>query len=254
MSNRRNALPYTQASAVSIRGTTHVRNDDRFTILDGSRIEVRDARRGAIFAVADGVSSFRDGHRAAEVTCETLARFFTSARPASEDLLLDLVESADAEVRMTIGGACTLAGIWLVGRRVRVFSLGDSSVYRIRGTQLRRLTPLQTRNGLTTYVGMGQTVRPCVTLDTHPLLAGDLFLLFSDGLMRAIGGEEDLRRLVLRAAGAPSAIEEVSRLLEQSEHPDDATLIVAEVIALEASPAQVRAMLRDGASPETRHV
>jgi serine/threonine protein phosphatase PrpC len=237
------SLPYTRARALSVRGRSHAQNDDRYALLDGRLPEVRLARKGSIYAVADGVSSTRQGAAAADVVVEHLRKFFETDRLGTEDLLLDVVEAADAEVRMTTGSASTLAGVWLSHGITTVFCLGDTAVYLYRNGELRRLTPRQVRGGgLAAFVGMGQTVRHNLFLRNLPLEVGDVFLLASDGAYNTVPPKE-MRGLL---GWDPSKLhDQFLELVAQRTPDDDVTLVQIEVLSTEAQSWQVQSM-RDG--------
>lgn len=235
------SLPYTYAAVLSRPGAAYEGIEDRFTILDARVPAVRQARRGAIFAVADGVGSTERAEEAAEVACEQLSIFFKANRPASEDLLLDVIEAADAEVRLLNYGASTLAGVWVARDRVRVFSLGDSSVYRVRGGELTRLNWKSRRQALHTYLGMGENVRPSVELFTHDLSERDVFLLMTDGLFGCFT-EEKLLELWRETGDCLDFICAVEQELDRLGHQDDVTLMAARVDALEATRAQLHTL------------
>jgi serine/threonine protein phosphatase PrpC len=229
------SLPFTFVAVVSRRGRAHAEIEDRFALFDAGDVTAREARRGVLFAVADGVSSVAHSGDAAETACEALGTFFTSSRPPSEDLLLDILEAADAEIRLVSSGACTIAGLWLAGGQVRAFSLGDSVAYRWRDGALTPLTPDESASqGLSTYLGMGENVRPCVFLQRYPLTVGDVFLLMTDGLLEVL----DIGALADRYQQTGCALDMahlVEKSLDAGPHRDDATLMVIEVLALEAS-------------------
>ncbi len=235
------SLPYTCAAVLSRPGAAYEGIEDRFTILDARLPIVRLARRGAIFAVADGVGSTERAEEAAEVACEQLSIFFRANRPASEDLLLDVIEAADAEVRLLNYGASTLAGIWVARDKVQVFSLGDSSVYRVRGGDLTRLNWKSERRALHTFLGMGENVRPSIELFTHELIAGDTFLLMTDGLFGCYT-EEQLLEAWLETGDCLDFVWAVERELDRRGHRDDVTLMAARVEAIEASREQLDTM------------
>ncbi len=235
------SLPFTSAAVLTRPGAAHRGVAVRFAILDVREPEVRRAARGAIFAVADGVGSTDRADEAAEAACETLKTFFRAARPASEDLLLDVVEAADAEVRLMNLGCSTLAGIWLAQDRVRIFSLGDSQVYRLRGDEMTALTRPRAGQGLTTYLGMGVNVRPSTELATHDLLPGDRFLLLTDGVL-GVFSEEELRDAALRERDCLDLVTHLERIVDARRPRDDATLMAVEVIALEADEEHLALM------------
>lgn len=224
------ALPADSLGYVlSRRGTHHAVNDDCYALLDARNALVREAGRGVIYAVADGVGSTGQGHLAAELCCETLAEFFTTSRPASEDLIIDLIETADAQVRLTTSSASTLVGLWMMAGQARVFCLGDSAVFRFHGGRLSRITPKQVRGrGLAAYVGMGAAVRHALFLDRLYLHTDDLFLLASDGVLQALP-EAALTELYNRDPDPLALMDGVQEELGRQNARDDATLIAVKV-------------------------
>ncbi len=226
-------LPHTLAAVTSRRGSKHGANDDAYALYDEGDGEVRKARRGVMYAVADGVGSTSDGGRAAQITCSTLRTFFTTQKPVSQDTLLDLVEAADAAVREETKSATTLAGVWLAAGQAWTFSVGDSAIFRLRNAQLERLNFSDTRGlGLATFVGMGAGVRTALQLQRHAVRPGDLFLICSDGVLDALE-EKAIQNAFFVAPGARGMVDELDRQLRQRGHDDDATVIAAQVVALE---------------------
>lgn len=221
--------PQWMARAFTRRGATHAVNDDRYAMYDGRIAAVREARRGALYALADGVSSTSKGFRAAEATCEALAEFFVTSRPVSDDLLLDLVETADAQVRLTTGAACTLALLWLDGRDGCVVNAGDTAIFRYRRGKMTRLTPAQTRGGgLSTYIGMGPTVRHTTWLERIDVAPHDVFVLATDGVLRVVK-ESQLAEALEIHASIDAMLEMAWTELQRLGHPDDATMIAVDV-------------------------
>lgn len=221
--------PQMMARAFTRRGATHAVNDDRYAMYDGRVAVVREARRGVLYALADGVSSTTNGFRAAEATCEALAEFFVTSRPVSDELFLDLVETADAQVRLTTGAACTLALLWLDGRYGCVVNAGDTAIYRYRRGKLSRLTPSQTRGGgLATYIGMGPTVRHTTWLERIDVAPNDVFILATDGVMRVVK-EPQLEEALEIHRSIDAVMEMTWSELQRLGHPDDATMIAVDV-------------------------
>lgn len=231
------SLPHVKAGAFSRRGRGHSRNDDRFGLFDHRDPTVRFARRGALYAVADGVGSTRDGAAAAEVVIQHLQQFFTSSWHPSENLLVDVVEAADAEVRMTIGSASTLTGVWMADRVVSIFNVGDSAVFLHRDGQLQRMTPEQKRGGgLSAWVGMGPSIRHMLFIRRLPIHVGDEYLICSDGVLEALSVQE-LGTLI--HAHGDALLDQVRERLDDRGHGDDATMIQLRVLAEEVAPSQL---------------
>jgi serine/threonine protein phosphatase PrpC len=226
-------LPHTLAAVTSRRGSSHSANEDCYALYDEGNEEVRAARRGVMYAVADGVSSTPRGARAARIACDRLQEFFTSTRSASQEVLVDLVEAADTQVRDETQSASTLAGVWLAAGQVWAFSVGDSRIFRVRNAKLETLNFPDTRGlGLATYVGMGPRVRTALQIHVLEVRAGDIYLICSDGVVDSVG-EKAIQNAFFVAPGARGLVEEIDRQLLQRGHSDDATVVAAQVLALE---------------------
>ena len=226
-------LPHTLAAVTSRRGSSHDANEDCYALYDVGDEEVRAARRGVLYAVADGVTSTPKGGRAAQIVCSQLKDFFTSQRAASQEQLVHLVEAADTQVREETQSATTLAGIWIAAGQVWAFSVGDSRIFRVRNAELERLNFPDTRGrGLATYVGMGPRVRTALQIHVLEIRVGDLYLLCSDGVLESLG-ERAIQNAFFVAPGARGLIAELDRQLRQRGHTDDATVLAAQVLALE---------------------
>jgi serine/threonine protein phosphatase PrpC len=222
------SLPAVLAGAFSRQGKGHAKNDDRYGLFDARDEIVRGAQRGAIYAVADGVGSTRDGAAAAEVVIQHLASFFSSSLHPSENLLIDVVEAADAEVRMAIGSASTVTGVWMAEKVVSIFNVGDSGVFLQREGSLHRMTPIQQRGGgLSAWVGMGPSIRHMTFLRRMPMQVGDRYLICSDGILDALTVDE---LSTLLAVHGDDLIDEVQQRLEDRGHTDDATMIQLRIL------------------------
>src|SRR5436190_16356201 len=129
------SLPFAVAGASTRIGKAHRENQDCYQVLDGrTSPQVRDLRRGLLYAVADGVSTLEQGRWAAEITCARLAQFFEEGHAARLDTLVQLVGEIDWELRGQGKGkaACTLGALWLHQGEAHVLHVGDSPVYRLR--------------------------------------------------------------------------------------------------------------------------
>lgn len=226
-------LPHTVAAVISRRGSKHGANEDCCAVYDADDEDVAAARRGVMYAVADGVGSTPNGQAAARITCGRLRAFFTSNRSPSQETLVDLVAAADTAVREETASATTLAGVWLAGGQVCAFSVGDSAIFRLRDARLERLNFPDTRHGgLATYVGMGPRVRTALQIHVLEVRPGDLYVVCSDGVLDALD-EKAIQNAFFVAPGALGLVDELDRQLAQRGHDDDATLIAAQVLAQE---------------------
>jgi len=139
----------------------------------------------------------------------------------------------------------TVAAISFRGSHAVVMHAGDSRVYRLRGGKLERLTrdhsfveemaaqttmdPEQRErlaeqygHVITRAIGIGKKVEP--TVARHEVLAGDVFLLTTDGVHGVIDDDE-LGDLLRHLAPREAAAHVVTRAIEAGSR-DNATAIV----------------------------
>jgi protein phosphatase len=238
---------------LSERGEDHEFNDDHFAL---------DAAAG-LFAVADGMGGRPDGWLASKTAVETALdrlrgqppdtghekRALTGAFKAANSSVWHAGHDAPGAV-----GMGTTMSVLLTGHgRGHIGHVGDSRIYRFRAGELAQLTtdhslvaelvrrghippeaaathPL--RGQLTESLGTKKSVEPqIVEIDIAP---GDLFLLATDGLPKAIDPE-----LLLDEIGRhrQDASDELCRRLmaKAKERPlrDDLTVAVVKVGATE---------------------
>jgi PPM family protein phosphatase len=205
-----------------------------------------------LFAVADGMGGHDAGEVASAVAIDVLARYARGG-PLSVDVVLAALDDANRAVigrdeahRMgtTVTGLASM--VTPAGSQLMVFNVGDSRVYRLAGDQFGQLTvdhsevqelvlagaitPEQARthprrNIVTRALGSDLVVRPDHWL--LPPLAGDRYLVCSDGLTGELTDEEILPLLLAddpqQAAGALVAAAD-----EAGGH-DNTTVIVVDV-------------------------
>ena len=156
--------------------------------------------KGALFAVADGVSGNSGGREAAEYTVRgLLSDYYATPDTWTVPHALDKVLYANnqwllgqaAARRELAGMATTLSTLVLRGRRYYVAHVGDSRVYLLRRDRLTRLTTDHVwdrpdmSHVLTRAVGLG----PHLVMDyvEDVLEPGDAFVLVSDGVWEPLG-------------------------------------------------------------------
>ncbi len=181
-----------------------------------------------LFIVADGMG----GHAAGEVASEMAVQIVTRELDAVNDLAASdvdrhiaravrnanraIYERTLAEVDKQ-GMGTTVSMLMLGGSRYVIGQVGDSRVYLLRNGQLHQLTkdhsyvqeqvdagfltPEQARyhpysNVITRCVGAAENVEPDVF--TGSVLAGDLFLVASDGLTGMVDDKRLLQVLMQR--------------------------------------------------------
>ena len=157
------------------------------------------ARKGALLAVADGVSGHAGGREAAEYTVRgLLSDYYATPDTWETTLALDRVlyalnqwVIAQAQARRELSGmATTLTAIVLRGRRAVIAHVGDTRAYRFRNGNLERLTTdhiwdrPDMSHVLTRAIGLDSQLR--IDYCDVELNIGDRFLLLSDGVWAAL--------------------------------------------------------------------
>lgn len=214
-----------------------------------------DSARG-LWAVADGMG----GHEAGEVASAMVVQAL-SALPAAEEDIDDLVGGAVHALRQvnrdlielartegngrTIG--TTVVGLIVAGGFFRCFWVGDSRAYRMRDGLMTRISRdhslvqqlvdsgmlraeeaehHENSNVVTRAVGVASEVD--VDLIEGECVAGDLFLLASDGLTRVV---DDLEIAAELQRSAPEAAADtlLESVLERGA-PDNVSLIIVRLI------------------------
>jgi serine/threonine-protein phosphatase Stp1 len=208
---------------------------------------------GGLWAVADGMGGHANGQWAAMAVTGQLAAVHLSADPRAPidsdcERLADALADANARIVEASAAAgatmgATIVALRIVGDRFACLWAGDSRVYRLRGGSLRQitrdhsqvgelveagiLTPEQAEkhplaNVITRAVGVAEDLALDVVEDR--VLAGDAFLLCSDGLTRCV---PDSRIGAIAATGtADAACEALLAACLESGAPDNVSFIL----------------------------
>ena len=226
-------------AAQSDTGRRRERNEDRFRA---------DPAIGAV--VADGMGGHAGGELAADITAQVAFRLLAGLREAAAG---DLVERANAEV--VRAGAehgyarlgSTLVALAVHRNQVVVLNVGDSRAYRLRDGELELLTrdhsvraeldaagiPLAAAesahvrlDALTAHIGQRSEFTPTYQAASFSVMAGDRFLLCSDGIHGQLTPEA-----MQHALGAATCAAACAALIEAAETAggrDNATAAVFE--------------------------
>lgn len=180
------------------------------------------ANKGCIAIVCDGMGGMQGGELASRCCADQLfMRYYSTEYESPEQffaseipLANDSVASLRNESGSLLGGGTTLVSVIVRDSRVYYASVGDSRIYLFRsGTicQLTRdhnyflslsqavqrgeLTMQQAisdpqRDALISYIGMQGGAEIIDIADNFPCRSGDILLLCSDGLTKAMSAEE----------------------------------------------------------------
>jgi PPM family protein phosphatase len=211
-------LPYAALSWAARTDIGRVRshNEDKFDVFlpeDPAAL----ARRGRLFAVADGMGGHQGGQIASEFALKTLVRaYFAPQALETDPALCAAISDANALVTQAAEqfGAKNDMGTTLVcavvrGDRLTIAHVGDSRAYLLReGERPRQLTVDHSwveeqvkrgalsreeaeaspyRNVILRSIGMGDGLE--ADLGTERLLVGDVIVLASDGLTGYLDGD-----------------------------------------------------------------
>lgn len=212
--------------------------------------------KGVLAAVADGIGGHRGGREAAEYTVRGLLSDYyatpdTWAVPRALDKVLTALNrwvisqaARDAELS---GMATTLTALVLRGNCYVCAHAGDSRLYLLRGGKLSCLTV----DHLWDHPELKNVLARAVGLDAHLLLdfgdgelvAGDRFLLASDGVWGALP-DPRLADVLLAQPDPQHAAAALTSLALAQGGQDNATAVVVDVLAL--PPANQRDSLAQG--------
>ncbi len=219
-------------------------NEDFAALLQG---QGRDRERGAIAAIADGVSTGGNGREAAQTTVNTLVNdYFATPDTWDTTVALDRILSAHNgwlasmnRRRQPAVGLTTLTAIVLRGQSYTLAHVGDTRAYLLRGGRLQLLTTDHVMaqrdfaHQLTRAMGLDDHV--VVDYSQGELHSGDLLVLLSDGVHGSLP-ERELRQLLRADASAQAMSDEITRAALRRGSTDNVTALVVRVQgALEAT-------------------
>ena len=242
--------PRLEMVAVSDRGMLRAGNEDHVAVNPAIGLAV----------LADGMGGHNAGEVASGMAVESIvADALATVDPAAaldadaaQSLIRlhvrsanDRIHAASLASRERRGmGTTVVAALWHDGQ-VTVGHVGDSRLYRLRDSELTRLTRDHTliqqgidagtltvgqarvapgRNILTRALGTEDNVD--VDLATHDAQAGDLYLLCSDGLTEMLDDDEIARVLTQRPATLREPADELVRLANANGGVDNVSVVL----------------------------
>ena len=209
--------------------------------------QARDRERGAIAAIADGVSTGGNGREAAQTSVNTLVNdYFATPDTWDTTVALDRILSAHNgwlasmnRRRQPAVGLTTLTALVLCGQSYTLAHVGDTRAYLVREGRLQQLTTDHVmaqhdlRHQLTRAMGLDDHV--VVDYSQGELRSGDLFVLLSDGVHDSVP-ERELRQLLRQEIPAQALTDELVQVALRRGSSDNVTALVVRVQgALEAT-------------------
>lgn len=200
--------------------------------------------KGLLAAVADGLGGHANGREASEYTVRgLLADYYATPDTWSVAESLDKVLQAlnrwlvahAARTPEAAGMATTLSAVVLRGRRYYTAHVGDSRIYLARESRLRRLTT----DHVWEHPELANVLSRAFGLDVHlavdygdgELVAGDAFLLVTDGVWNALT-DDAMAVLVERHADPEAASAALVAAALRQGASDNCTALVLRVGAL----------------------
>jgi protein phosphatase len=187
--------------------------------------------RAPLFVIADGMGGAQAGEVASKTSVESFDRPLSEGPP--ERTLKETIEGANREIHRRARADSNLAGMGTTttaaildeeAEEVAIGHVGDSRAYRLRRGKLERLTrdhslveEMRRKGQLTEAQAEDHPQRSIITralgpepevevdLQTVPAVAGDVFLICSDGLTTMLD-DEQIERLLARATSMPNAV------------------------------------------------
>jgi protein phosphatase len=199
------------------------------------------AARGALLALADGVSGEGSGREAAEYTVRgLLADYYATPETWEVPRALDRVLSAinrwlvaqGAVDKTRAGMATTLSLLVLRGNRYIIGHVGDTRVYRLRNHEMSLLT----QDHVWDRPDMRHVLKRAMGLDQHlmvdysdgELLPRDKFLICSDGVWEPLGNKR-IHELLLLHDDAQRAADALADAALSAGGADNASALVARI-------------------------
>lgn len=241
-------------------GKIRAKNEDNF-FFDGRFLEITNSAlqetlvtkatmdKEQVFAVFDGMGGENYGEHASYASAECLSRAmktFSDEAVAAECFLDTVVKEMNKEVlkcaneHLTSHMGTTMAGVLFSAGYAYVCNLGDSRVYRLRNGVLHQLSvdhvsELYIKRGkndkapLSQYLGVPEEefiIEPHIAKEE--LIAGDSYLLCSDGLTDMLTDEE-ISKIMCGCGGAKVCVQLLLEAALEKGGRDNITCIVANI-------------------------
>ena len=224
-----------------------------------------------LYAVADGMGGAAAGEVASSLAIEALNNGFSRSAPPTADGLITAAQTAnravwdEAEAHPEMRGmGTTLVALALVdGPQLAIVNIGDSRLYNFHDGELRQITYDHNlvaemvaegriskeeaevhprRNIMTRALGVEPEVP--VDLFVEEPVAGDRYLLCSDGLPREIS-DDHIAALLRRLADPQEAAKELVDEAKRRGGNDNITVVVVDVVESDGPAAVIGGAVED---------
>src|SRR5487761_198684 len=265
---------YVEHAALSDIGLRRSNNQDSLTVVPAKSGDLW-AQRGHLFMVADGMGAHAAGELASKMACDTVPLTYQKLRDEPPPVAIRrAIEDANSRIHsrghanlVFRGMGTTTSVLVLLPQGALVAHVGDSRVYRLRGNRIEQLsfdhslvwemmaTGKLREDEVPGYIPKNIITRslgpaPHVEVDLEgpwPVMAGDTFLLCSDGLSGQVSDDEI--GAILGAFSPEEAVHVLVDLANVRGGPDNISVIVARVtgtppVATNGWPTSTRAIRR----------
>jgi len=218
------------------------RNEDYIGVV--TPVQEQISVKGAMVAVADGVSGNAGGGEASEMTIRSVTSDYYATPDTWEPLAsLDkvltaanrwLIAQANANRNMA-GMATTLSLLVVRGQRYYLAHVGDTRIYLLRDGQLKQLTTDHVwdrpdmRHVLKRAVGLDQHL--AVDFGEGQLQVGDVFVLMSDGVWDVLG-DKNIHHMMGLYDSPQLICEHLTRTAIEKGSADNSTAVVIKITQL----------------------
>jgi serine/threonine protein phosphatase PrpC len=226
------------------------RNEDYIGVVTPSNEQLN--IKGALIAVADGVSGNAGGGEASEMTVRTITADYyatpdTWEPPTALEKVITaanrwLISQASAN-RDLAGMATTLSLMVLRGQRYYLAHVGDTRIYLLRDGALKQLTT----DHVWDRPDMRHVLKRAVGLDAHlaidfaegALQAGDVFTLLSDGVWETLG-DKMIHESLLKFDSTQMVADHLTKTALDKQSADNSTAVVIKINTLGADTLSER--------------
>jgi serine/threonine protein phosphatase PrpC len=226
------------------------RNEDYVGVVTPENMQLN--TKGALIAVADGVSGNAGGGEASEMTVRTISSDYyatpdTWQPPIALDKVITaanrwLISQASAN-RDLAGMATTLSLLILRGQRYYLAHVGDTRIYLLRDGALKKLTT----DHVWDRPDMRHVLKRAVGLDAHlaidfaegALQVGDIFALMSDGVWEVLG-EKTIHEGLGKFDNTQMVAEHLTSAAINQQGADNATAVIVKITELGADSLSER--------------